>query len=532
MGIDFHGTGYKIQLWKTYFKTIYNHRGVAVMQIKGKLWSFASPSSKQTLDLSASHTPIPPNIEQFIETIQSVLQSGDLRCIHMESASIAYFYLRTIIDMNRLHDEVVPKFKLFSADPNQWKLLFAEGEMRSRLEDVLSDLLKGHVVVTHQAWNGQAVSISLTHIVTRPVEQPTIEKVLLGAKESFVEDLDMNIGLLRRWIRDANLNVDYFTVGERSKTKVALVYYRDVTNPDWVKEITDNINKINIDRIIGHVDLMELIIGNNQTVFPKYELTEIPIRTSYYVNEGRVAILVEGSPFAALLPTVLMTMLQAAEYLTQGSYIILFVRFIRIVSLLLALLSPALYVALVSVNTAIIPATLGLAIAGDRVGIPYPAVVEALLLFVVMDIFLEATSFVPGAIGPALNIVGSLVIGQAAAQANLASRTIIIIAAITAVGTFLSMYQMTYALRIWKYPFILAAAMLGIYGIVCCVIVMAGHLCSLKSLGVPYLSPAAPLRIRDLLGELIWVRDISERKRRPGMWETIDKIRQKGDSDE
>ncbi|MGG3761042.1 spore germination protein, partial [Heyndrickxia coagulans] len=143
----------------------------------------------------------------------------------------------------------------------------------------------------------------------------------------------------------------------------------------------------------------------------------------YFLNQGRIAILLEGSPFAALLPTVMVNMMQAAEYLNQGSIIPLFVRLIRLVSLLLALYAPSLFVALLSVNTGIIPENLGLVIASDRATVPYPFLVEVLALFVLLDIFLESTAFVPGVIGPALNIVGSLVIGQAAAQAHLVSRT-------------------------------------------------------------------------------------------------------------
>lgn len=489
------------------------------------------PSITNTIDVSKENMPLSRDFEQMVDSISSLITSDDMKVIRIESAGLVYYYLETIVDLRRLHDEIIPQFERISTKPDQWKLLLPSGELCGKLGDVLSDLMKGHIIIAHRSWKGQVVSLPLPEIKTRSVEQPTIEKVLLGAKESFVEDLDSNVGLLRRWIKDVNLTVTYFTVGERSKSKVALVYYRDVANPDWVKEITSSIRRIHIDRILGHKDLMELIIGRNQTVFPLYELTEVPVRTSYFLNQGRIAILVDGSPFAALLPTVVVNMLLAAEYLTQGSIIPLFVRIIRLLSLLLALYAPALYVALVSVNTGIIPADLGLVIASDRALIPYPVVVEALALFIVLDIFLESTSFVPGAIGPALNIVGSLVIGQAASQAHLVSRTSIIIAAITAIGTFLTMYQLTYALRIWKYPMILAASMLGLYGIVCCTIVMVGHLCSLKSLGVPYFSPLGPLRIRDLFNGVLWSKDISRTTERMKTWKTIDKKTQDGDSD-
>mgnify|MGYP002623479676 CR=1 FL=1 len=488
-------------------------------------------TSRETMDLSASREPLPADFDDLVGRITESVTSDDMTAVRIDPLHLAYFHIETIVDLKRLHEEIVPQFERFSASPGKWKMWFSRGESRERLADALSDLTRGNVLIVHRDLKGQAVSIPLPEFKTRKIETPKIEKVLLGAKESYVEDLDTNVSMLRRWIKDINLTVNYCTAGERTKSKIALVYFRDMANPEWVEEITANLKKINIDRILGHKDLMEQIIGRNQTVFPLYEMTEVPARTAYFLNEGRIAILLEGSPFAAILPTVLVNMLQAAEYLGQGSLVPLFVRLIRLLSAFLALYAPAIYVALVSVNTGIIPSELGFTIASDRSGIPYPVVVEALALFITLDIFLESTSFVPGVIGPAVNIVGSLVIGQAAAQANLVSQTSIIFAAITAIGTFLSMFQMTYALRIWKYPLLIAASFLGVFGIIAVTVVMVGHLAGLKSLGVPYLSPLAPLRLKDLISGFFTPRDISEDKKRLQMWKTVDQNKQGTDPD-
>jgi uncharacterized integral membrane protein len=489
-----------------------------------------SPKEPKTLDLSENNSHLPASFDRIIETISTLMTSDDLKAIHFESEKLAYFYIETIVDLKRMHEDVVSKLVQIAETPAKWKLLLGGGVLREQIGDILTDLLTGSVIIAHHSFGGQVISIPQTAIITRAVEQPTIEKVLLGAKESYVENLDMNISLLRRWVKDANLTINYFTVGERSRTKVALVYFRDVVNPEWVEEITKNIKKINISRIIGHKDLMELIIGRNQTVFPLYELTELPIRTAFFVNEGRIAILLEGSPFAALLPTIVLNMFQGSEYLFQGSIISSFVRCIRMLATFLTLYAPALYVALLSVDTGIIPTELGVTIASDRAGIPYSVLVEAILLFLILDIFLEATSFVPGVIGPALNIVGSLIIGQAAAQAHLASQVAIIAAAVTAVGTFLTMYQLSYALRIWKYPMIISASLLGVYGIVCCTILMTAHLAGLKSLGTPFLTPIAPFIPKDLANGLL-LHDISDQKQRLQNKKVRDKSMQAGEPD-
>jgi len=491
----------------------------------------APASDPHTLNLSEDQTPLPERHDLIYQTIVSSMTSDDMKAVYFEQEQMAYYYIETIIDLTRMHEEIVPRLPQLAESSDRWKLLFGRGVVHDRVGDVLTDLVSGHIIISQSSLGGQVISIPLAKIEDRAVEQPTIEKVLMGSKESYVENVDTNISLLRRYVKDANLTIKYFTVGERSKSKVAVLYLRDVVNPEWVEEIEANIDKINISRVIGHKDLMELIIGRNQTVFPLYEMTEIPIRTSFFLNEGRIAILMDGSPFSAFLPTVGLNMIQGSEYLFQGSIIPIFVRFIRLVSTLLALYAPSLYVALVSVNSGIIPAQLGVTIASDRAGIPYPVMVEALLLFLVLDIFLEATSFVPGVIGPALNIVGSLIIGQAAAQAHLVSQMAIITTAVTAVGTFLAMFQLSYALRIWKYPLILGASLLGVYGIVCVSIVMTAHLAGLKSLGVPYLSPVAPQRTGDF-ASMFMQKDVSEQHRRLYFNETKDKVMQEGDPDE
>lgn len=489
-------------------------------------------TKENTIDLSSNNTLLPSHFDQITESIISPISSDDLKVIHIKPLKLSYIYLDTIVDSTRLHDEVVSQFKQLAEKPLDWEVLFPNGTMHQQLEKVLVDLMQGHVIIIHQAWQGQAISISLTDFQMRAVEQPHLEAPLLGPKDGFNENLNTNISLLRHFNKDVNLTITYFTVGERSRNRVALVYYRDIVNPEWVEEIEENIKKIYIDRIIGHKTLMELIIGRNQTVFPLYEMTEAPARTTHFLNEGRIAILLDGSPFASLLPTVLVNMFFAGEYLTQGNIISLFVRSLRVTAAFLALFSPALYVALVAVNTGIVPTELGIMIASNRASIPYPVVIEVLVLFIILDIFIESTSFAPGPLGSALNIVGSLIIGQAAAEAGFVSLESIIIAAITAIGTFLTMFQFTYALRIWKYPLILVAAPFGIFGIICCAIVIAGHLCKLKSLGVPYMSPLAPLRLNDFFNELLPYKDVSEKKERPKMWKTIDKKRQEGDADE
>lgn len=481
-----------------------------------------------TVDLSHTRTPLKNDREAIVKQITSMTSCDDLKVETIDDA-LTYLYVNTIVDESRLFEELAPKFEQLLKHHKHWRRILTRGTKKQFLEEALTDLMQGSVIISHKKWDGFVIAIPLAEFKSRSVEQPLLERVLFGPKDSFTEDLESNISLVRRNNKHVNLTVKYFTVGERSKNKVAVIYYNDIANPKFVEKIERRIKEIHIDRVIGQKDLMELIIGKNQTVFPLYELVEQPARTTHFLNSGRVLLLIDGIPFGAMVPMVFLNLFVASEYFTQGNIIALFIRFIRTIAAFLALYVPSFYVALIGLNTTVLPTELGILIASDRASIPYPIFVEIIVLFFVLDIFLESTSYVPGNIGSALNIVGSLVIGQAAAQVNLVSDMSIIIIAVTAIGTYLTLYQLSYALRLWKYPMVFAAAFLGFYGIVCISVIMFAHLCSLKSFGVPYMSPLAPLRLGDLFRDFLKHRDISEEIYRKKYFRPLDERRQAGD---
>ena len=483
---------------------------------------------ESTVDLSNERTPLKTEYDPMVKQITSFLNGDDLKVESIES-TITYMYISTIVDESRLFEELSPKLQQLVKDYKHWQRVLTRGEKKEIVEEVLTDIMQGNVVICHSKWDGFIISISLADFKKRAIEQPVLEKVLFGPKDSFNEDLETNISLIRRNNKHVNLAVQYYTVGERTKNKIALIYYNDIANPKIVEKIEKRIKEIHIDRVIGQKDLMELIIGKNQTVFPLYELVEQPVRTTHFLNNGRILLLIDGIPFGAMVPMIFLNLFIASEYFTQGNIIPVFIRLIRTLAAFLALFVPAFYVAIIGLNTTVLPTELGILIASDRASIPYPIIVEIIVLFFVLDMFLESTSYVPGNIGSALNIVGSLVIGQAAAQVNLVSDMSIIVIAVTAIGTYLTLYQLSYALRLWKYPMVLGAAFLGFYGIVCCSVIMFVHLCSLKSLGVSYMSPLAPLRIRDLFSDFFAYKDISDVEYRKKYFKPIDQRRQAGD---
>ena len=338
--------------------------------------------------------------------------------------------------------------------------MFPQATLVCSLVEVIDCILQGCVVLIHDGLPGKAITSPNRMEKGRSISSPQLEKVLLGPQDSFVESFETNASLLRKRIKDPNLVFHFFNIGERSRTKVSVVYIKDIAKAEWVREIETNIKKINIDRVSTHKEVMELIIGKNNSVFPIYELTELPMRSAINLTRGRIGILVDGSPFVAFLPTTLLSSFVGSEFVYQGTIIPTFVRFIRMLAFVIALYAPAIYLALVSVNSSIMPIEFSLSIAKDQAGIPYLSIFETFIMMLVMDILNEAMAFVPGNVGSALNVVGSLIIGDAAAKAGLVSKFMIIIAALSSIGAFIASYQVSYAVRLWKYPMLIAAGFL------------------------------------------------------------------------
>ncbi|WP_068609651.1 spore germination protein [Paenibacillus swuensis] len=487
--------------------------------------------AQPTLDSSQMKAPLSSSSQEIMNEVKRILTTDDLACFPLQE-DLCCIYLDTMLDMTRYEQEIVTRLNLWLKEPEQWKRIYPQAKSPQDMAQLIHALLDGHVVLmTQRTDTAIVIAIPLSDLPKRAISEPKIEKFILGPKDSFVEDLNTNIALLRHRNRDPNLVIHYFEVGERSKTRVGLIYVKDICKPEWVEEIETNIKKINIEAVTVQKDLMELIIGRNNTPFPLYELSEIPARTSKNLTDGRIAIAIEGSPFMAFLPTVMNSMLIGSEYVFQGSIIPTFVRMLKYFAIVLSLYASSVYLALVTVNTTVLPTEFGLSIARDQAHIPYGPFFEVFIFMVILDLFVEGTSFVPGTIGPAINVFGSLVIGQAAAQAGLTSRVMIIVTALTVIGSYFASYQISFAFRIWKYPLIVGSALLGFYGITLVTVVLVMHLSALKSLGVPYLSAFAPNQPRDyaLLG--FFERDKSKQKKRMSNYEPQDHFRQKGDPD-
>lgn len=327
----------------------------------------------------------------------------------------------------------------------------------------------------------------------RGIEKPNNEIVIRGPQESFNESLRTNSAQIRKRLKDQNLIAEDIFVGKVSKTPCSILYIKDVTNEKLVAEVRRRLRNIEVDYMLDSGILEQLI--EDSTIFPAPQIiaTERPDYVCEFLVNGRVAILVNGSPNVLVVPATIFELMRSAEDTYSRFPYVNLIRGIRMIALLMALLLPALYLAITSFHHEMIPTDLLLAIEASREKVPFPTIIEILLMEISFELIREAGIRVPGPIGPTLGIIGALILGQAAVAANIVSPILIIIVAVTGIGSFaIPSYSLGYAIRIMRFIFIFLGAIAGFLGISVGLFIIGVWSTSLKSFGVPFTAPFGP----------------------------------------
>lgn len=327
----------------------------------------------------------------------------------------------------------------------------------------------------------------------RNVEQPTSELNIRGPRESFIESHRANSALLRKILKDENLIVEDVLVGERSKTPCSIVYIKNLANSRLVDEVRKRLKSIKIAYLRDAGELEQFLEDDTFLPAPQMLLTERPDRVAAYLGEGRVAIIVHGSPFVIVVPITFFNLIHSPEdYYLRYPYSTL-LRIIRIIGILITLFLPAVYLAITNYHQEMLPTDLLLAISSAREKVPFPTIVSIIIMEIAFELIREAGIRIPGPIGPTLSIVGGLILGQAAVSANLVSPFLIIIVAVTGIGSFaIPDFSLGYSFRALRFIYILLAGFAGLLGISLGVFIHFLLLINAKSFGVPFLAPFAP----------------------------------------
>ncbi len=341
--------------------------------------------------------------------------------------------------------------------------------------------------------SAEALTMDVKGWEHRTVERPNTELLIRGPQEGFTEVLKINVALIRKIIKDENLVSEKFEIGKRSRTPCVMMYIKTIANDSLVNEVRRRLSDLKIDYIFDSGELEQLIEDNSFVPAPQVLSTERPDRAAGHLSDGKVAVLLQGSPFALVMPATFVELMQSPEdayfRFPYGN----FMRIIRTVGYLATLLLPGLYVAITNFHQEMIPTDLLIAINNAREKVPFPSVVEIMIMEISFELIREAGIRIPGPIGPTLGIIGALILGEAAVAANIISPILIIIVALTGLGSFaMPNFSFAFATRIIRFMYIILGALAGFLGITVGLFIQGTWLASAKSFGARFLSPFGP----------------------------------------
>ena len=357
------------------------------------------------------------------------------------------------------------------------------------MEEAVRGILIGDAVLFMEGFAG-ALKIPDKGYPKMGVSESDTEKVVRGSNEGFTESEKANTALIRRRIRNTKLKVKEFQVGVRSYTNVAIVYIDDLASPELVAEIKRRLTEYEIDGVLDSGVMEQLAEEVWYSPFPQFQSTRRPDRAAMSVLEGKVIVLVDNSPVALILPTDVNSFLRTTDDYYNRFYMASFARIIRYVAAFFSLTLPGLYLAVTNFHTQILPTPLLLSFWESRAGVPFPAALEVLLMELSFELLREAGVRLPGTMGNTIGIVGGLIIGQAAVEANLVSPIVVILVAFTALCSFaIPNEEFAFSFRILKFVILGLSAWLGFFGFLIGIYGVLVHMASLKSFNIPYLTP-------------------------------------------
>jgi len=458
------------------------------------------------------------NLETNLRQIKTVLDKcsdvvyREFVFAQNEQIKVALVYLDGLADKNQVSEQImralalevpmaVPGQEITKARALEFikrrGLCIHQIKETGKLKDVIHAILSGDTVLLVDG-HATAIINRARGWEARSISEPETESAVRGARDSFVESLRVNTSLIRRRIKSPNLKIETLRLGEVTATDIAIAYIEGIVNVKLVTEVKSRLERIRVDAVLESGYVEELIEDNPWSPFPTVNHTERPDRAAAMLLEGRVAILVDGTPFVLTVPNLFVEYLQVPEDYYERFLFASAVRTLRFLSMIISLTLPSLYIAVLSFHHELLPTPLLLSIAAQHEAVPFPVFVEVLLMELSFEILREAGLRLPRPLGQAVSIVGALVIGEAAVRAGLVAASTVIVVALTGIASFTFTYSFSIAFRLLRFTLMVLSATLGLFGLIIGMAIMGIHLCTLRSFGVPYLSPVVPTTGVDL----------------------------------
>lgn len=452
--------------------------------------------------------------KETVQSIYNILINSDIviREFTLNARNKQYkaflLYVDGMIDVKSINDFVLEalmlknkansydgKVKKFDLEDYIYNSLIPENSVKKcyTFDEIVTGINSGNCALFVDTI-ATAFDIDVKGFKQRSINTPNNEVIIKGPQEAFVENLRTNTSQIRRAMNNENLIIENLTVGSVTKTKCAVCYMQNITNSDLVAEVKFRINNLSVDTLLSSGQLEQLIEDNSKYGIPQILSTERPDKCVKHIMQGRVVVLVNGSPYGLIMPATLIDYMASPEDSNIKPLFANFLKFLRLLALIITLLLPGSYIAITSFHQEILPTELLFSILAARQYVPFPIIVELLIMELSFELIREAGLRVPSPVGPTIGIVGALILGEAAVNANIVSPILIIIVAITAISSFaVPDFSFSFHIRIYRFIFTLLGFVSGFLGISLGIYIYMLILCDLSSFGVPYTVPFVPL---------------------------------------
>ncbi|MCR1971023.1 GerA spore germination protein [Clostridium cochlearium] len=371
-------------------------------------------------------------------------------------------------------------------------------EYVKNIEDALIHILSGDVIIVFEDYE-DILFVDAKSYAKRSIDVPASEKVIKGPREGFNEVLVDNISLIRRKVKNPNLKLENLTIGEKSNTSIAIIYIEGVAPSALIKTVKEKLNSLKINFILD-TSYIEENFNTGKTLFNTIDYTEKPDVVAANIMEGRVGVLVDGTPFVLTMPHFFIENFQMPDDYYINKIYSNVIRILRYVAFIVALLLPGLYIAITTYHFSLIPSVFVFRLSVSRAGVPFPAIIELYLLIFFFQILKEAGIRLPQPIGQAISIVGALILGDAAVGAGLASQIGMIVVAVSSIASFL-IPKLNSVISVWSIIIVFFSSIIGLPGFYIGLLSFVAHLGSLDSVGYPYLYPLGTIndfKFRDI----------------------------------
>jgi spore germination protein KA len=441
------------------------------------------------------------NLKNNIELIQEYLcHTEDLivKIIHKNAQIFAILFIESMIKIEALQSFIIEPILRETKDETGNIVKSYEIKNSTNISELGNSLLDGFCLILEENCSN-GILAAASDDKERAIQEPANEQNINGAHDGFVESINTNIQLLRKRIRTPELKIKYFTIGKITNTKVAMVYIDSIVNQKLVDVIEERISCLELDSLRSTGQLEELIEDSTFSPFPQVLNTERPDRAASYLLDGKINLLVDGNPTVSIVPITFFAFYQAPDDYNHRWLIGSFFRIVRVFSFIVAISLPAIYIAIVSFHSEVLPIGLLYSIRVSLEFVPFLPLVEAFAMQIILELLKEAAIRLPSPIAQTIGIVGGLVIGTAVVEAHLVSNTMIVVIGFTAIASFVApVSEMGTSMRLLGFPTMIMASILGFFGITLTLMLIFMHMCKLKSFGMPYFSPMAPFRKEDI----------------------------------